>query len=433
MDAAQRTAETKEKAILSKQKAERDIITAKQAAWKKGIVSGMKYKFVNSAAVKEAKSQKRAFNAEAKALNKSRKMYSEAMKKKLAPGQEIIKTKYGDVRFGNEARKVSNLVNARRLQSEYAQQTPKNTTRGDQLMLIQAALNKGKLSSAAAKKLLAERNVGTNTKVADIISDIQTRKVNKRFTNLPKNKKIKMDKLFKAVNALPPKEQYDILSRYSNYYEQKYDNFGKLNISANKAKYAHNKLAIKLNKLVGEHPELIPKDNPVAVTVPNNPEAREYTPIAIKREEPSTKPIAPVEYAPTSPKPVTTVAPKYELASPNTVAEPIAAVKSVEYATASPGPSKEKIYANIKPGGQQQNSAYEVPVNLTQPKVQSLAFPSAGTLQRAKDALKPVNRNKKTAPANTIMSATLERKLRAQKEKEERLTKAVNAFTGKGT
>jgi len=422
LDAAQRTAEAKENAILAKQQGKRDIISARESEWKKGIMSGIKSKFVNSAAVKEAKSQKRAFNAEAKALNKSRKMYSEAMKKKLAPGQEIIKTKYGDIRFGNEAKKVSNLVNARRLQSEYAQQTPKNTTRENQLMLIQAALNKGKLSSAVAKKLIAERNVGTNTNVAAIISDIQTRKAKKRFNNLPKNKKIKMDKLFKAVNALPPKEQYDILSRYSNYYEEKYDNFGKLNISANKAKYAHiaDKLAIKLNKLVGEHPELVPKVEPAAMPVSNKPAPgnREYTRIGIRRKGSEIK----------------FVPPNYDLASPTPVVNPDAEpVNPVKYETASPGSNEEVVYANIGPGGQPPKSPYALSVSPEQPKGQRQPLLSATTLQRVRAELRPVKPNNKAKPANTSMSATLARKQAEIRRKEGLRAEAVNAFTGKRT
>jgi hypothetical protein len=388
LDAAQRTAEAKESALLAKQQAKRDIISAKQAAWKKGVMSGMKSKFVNSAAVKEAKTRKRVFNAEAKALNKSQQVYSEAMKKKLAPGQEIIKTKYGNVRFGNEARKVSNLVSARMLQSNYAANG--NVKRGAQLKLLQKAINTGTLSSSTAKKLIAERDKAIGANVANLISDIQTRKVIKRINNLPKNKKIKVGKLFKALNALPPKEQYDILSRYSNYYEQKYNTFGKLNISDKKAKYEHiaGKLAIRLNKLVDAHPELMPKSNTVIKTVTNNPAAQQYTRIAVA-------PVAPV-YPTASRK---HVAPNYELASHG-------------------------------PGGQSQEYPYVGHVRLVNPKGQGLAVPSPDTLQRVRAALRKVQPNKPT-PANTTMSETLRRRQEEIRREEELRTGAVEAFTGK--
>jgi hypothetical protein len=388
LNVAQRTAEKKKSAEADILKANSDIIKAKMAERKKGVISGLKAKVIDSAAVKDAKTRKRVFTAEVKGLNAGQKIYSEAMKKKIAPGQELIRTKYGDVRFGNKARKVSNLGNARLLQSDYAGTDPKNVKRGEQLKILQKAINTGTLSSSTAKRLLAERDKGIGANVAGIISDIQTRKVANRITNLPKNKKIKVGKLFKALNALPPNEQYDILSKYSNYYEQKYNNFGKLNISDNKAKYAHigDKLAIRLNKLVNEHPELKPKDNPVTGAVPNKSnDRREYTRISV-----ATEPVKPVRYELASQEPVKPVKPVvYESASQ----EP---VKPVEYGTVSPNQIPE-IYANFSLQGQKE-SPYNVPrpvqLNPVQlnTKGQGLAVPSANTLQMAIARLKPVTK-----------------------------------------
>lgn len=417
IDAAQRTAKLKEQAILDKQKAKTDIIQAKQDAWKRGKLSGLKSVLVNSADVKNAKSRKRLFAAEEYATNRAGKMYTSAMKKGLKPEQEVIKTKYGTIRFGNEAQTVNNLVQARIKQTEYA---AKNNGGIGKLKLIRKALNKGVISSSTAKKLLASHGDSVDDGVANIINTIQTRKADKRSNALAQMKKINAGKLFRAISAFSPEKQYELLTNYKNDYERQYDAFGEQNNNPNKAKYAHiaQKLTKKLNELETKNPDLKRKAKEILNVkgVPNKARTRSsYTKIKVKQD--STTPVISVNIPQNQPV-------NYELASQESI-KPIPVLKPNE---------QPEQYANIDPTGQQP-SPYEKPTLTQKPntqhilKPQATGFPTAKNLQDARAKLRQVVPSIKEAQNTSNMNETLQRKLKAKRKEEERLETAVTAFT----
>lgn len=453
MDAAQRTAKLKEHAILNKQKAKTDIIQAKQDAWKRGKISGIKSVLVNSAAVKDAKTRTRLFAAEEYATDRAGKMYTSAMKKGLKPEQEVIKTKYGTIRLGNKARTVNNLVQARIKQTEYASaNNQRNSIK--QLSVIRSALNKGAISSSTAKKLLAKRGEGISNNVAKLINKIQTRKADKRSNALAEMKKVKTGKLFRAISAFSPEKQHELLTNYKNDYERQ--SSYKKNNNPNKAKYEHiaNMLTKKLNELETKHPELKSKVNE-NVNVKSVITKQPYTKINVTQqpEYALPSPAQPVKYERASPEQNV----KYVLASPGP-AYPVVEYKSVgelpsspvnyatvssqepvnnpEYATSSAlnPKAQPEIYANLGSSGALNPSPYEKSTQQLQPNIQptlnpqGTGFPSANNLKAARAKLRKVHPLLKEEQTNNSNVSTLERKQRLIRAEEKRRDKALSAL-----